>query len=406
MADRPLPPAPATQPLPHPHSATGDRGKTKAQLVEELAHLRQYVRELESHDRALQDKERQLEAAQREFDRLVEERTAALKAANDELVAEIVDRTRAERALRSAKEQLQAILEAVPGMVSWVSSDLRYLGVNQHLAKTLNLPPEEFAGKKLGFLGIGTEFISFVKQLFEKPDRDAYREVRAQVQGECRSFLMVAQKYDGDRAAFVIGLDITERCQALEQLKRLASLDGLTQVANRRSFDETLDREWQRLSREQQPLALMLCDIDHFKAYNDTYGHQAGDDCLKQVAAVLQQVTRRPADLAARYGGEEFALILPNTPLSGAMTIAENARQYLRSLDIQHESSPTSPYITLSIGIACWVPSPQRTPQALLKQADRALYDAKEGGRDRVCWDPESKGSTAMRYAQATPTRN
>jgi len=416
MAHRRFP----SEPLPSPPAGKSeltlddrDRGKTKLQLLEELRHLRQYVRQVESRDRILQEKERKLAAAQQAFDRLVEERTEALKAANDELIAEIVERTRverelrsakehlqatndelvseivksacAERELRSAKEQLQAILEAVPGMVSWVSCDLRYLGVNQHLAKTFDLPPKEFVGKKLGFLGIGQEFINFVKRLFAMSDSYIYQEVGARVGGDRRSFLMVAQKYDRDRAAFVIGIDITERRQALDKLERLASLDGLTQVANRRSFDETLDREWRRMLREGLPLSLVLCDIDHFKTYNDTYGHQAGDDCLKQVARALQKVTRRPADVAARYGGEEFALILPNTPIDGARTIAENARSQLRSLQIRNENAPTSPYVTFSIGIASGVPDAQATPEQLLARADRALYKAKKSGRDRIC---------------------
>jgi diguanylate cyclase (GGDEF)-like protein len=171
---------------------------------------------------------------------------------------------------------------------------------------------------------------------------------------------------------------------AMLELQRLVGLDGLTQIANRRRFDECLQREWQRLARDQMPLALLLCDIDFFKAYNDTYGHQAGDDCLRQVAALLQEAAQRPADLAARYGGEEFAVILPNTDQQGAMRVAKAVEQEIHQRAIVHASSSISPCITLSIGAASMIPISHHSPDMLVAAADRALYQAKEAGRDRV----------------------
>jgi len=144
------------------------------------------------------------------------ERTAALIASNDQLVAEVAERTLAEKALRAAKDQLQAILEAVPGIVSWISSDLKYLGVNRQLAENFNMPQEAFIGRDIGFLEASSEFNQLVKELFASPQRDVYREVDAQVNGINRNYLIVARKYDQDRAAFTIGIDITERQQALE----------------------------------------------------------------------------------------------------------------------------------------------------------------------------------------------
>ncbi len=171
---------------------------------------------------------------------------------------------------------------------------------------------------------------------------------------------------------------------ANQELQRLASIDGLTQVANRRRFDEYLDAEWRRLGREQKPLSLILCDLDYFKVYNDTYGHLAGDSCLQQVAAVLRQSLKRPADLVARYGGEEFALILPNTDARGAVLVAETIRQGVRGLEIPHAKSPVSHYVTLSLGVATSVPTPEAIPDQLIITADEALYQAKAEGRDRV----------------------
>ncbi|WP_239125330.1 diguanylate cyclase [Leptolyngbya sp. CCY15150] len=166
------------------------------------------------------------------------------------------------------------------------------------------------------------------------------------------------------------------------ELQRLVSLDGLTQLANRRRFDEYLDQEWRRSRREQQPLSLILCDVDHFKLYNDHYGHQAGDDCLKQIAQAITQSIRRPADLAARYGGEEFAVILPNSDWEGAVHIAQTIQKAIANLHIRHDYSNTAPIITMSLGISSLVPSDTHGATALITVADRALYEAKAKGRN------------------------
>lgn len=175
-----------------------------------------------------------------------------------------------------------------------------------------------------------------------------------------------------------------------EELQRLAFVDGLTGVANRRRFDECLAQEWRRLAREQQPLSLILCDIDYFKAYNDTYGHPAGDTCLQQLAQVMEQSVKRPADLVARCGGEEFAIILPNTDVSGAVHVAGEVRSRLRGLKIRHQGSSVSDYVTLSFGIATRHPTLEISPESLLIEADLALYQAKGQGRDHIAIAPPS----------------
>jgi diguanylate cyclase (GGDEF)-like protein len=169
---------------------------------------------------------------------------------------------------------------------------------------------------------------------------------------------------------------------ANQKLQRLATLDSLTQVANRRRFDEYLQQSWQRLMREQQPLSLILCDIDYFKRYNDTYGHQAGDECLKQVAQAISHSLKRPDDLAARYGGEEFAAILPNTPIEGAIQVAETISFQVQQLEIPHQRSSISDRVTLSLGISGLIPQPNNSIEILIANADRALYQAKERGRN------------------------
>ncbi|MEB3294583.1 MAG: PleD family two-component system response regulator [Synechococcales bacterium] len=172
---------------------------------------------------------------------------------------------------------------------------------------------------------------------------------------------------------------------ANEKLTHLASFDGLTQVANRRRFDEYLQQEWQRMMRDHLPLSLILCDIDFFKVYNDTYGHQVGDDCLRQVAQVINASAKRSIDLAARYGGEEFAVILPNTSLEGAQLIAQAIQDNVTKLRIQHRNSKVKEFVSVSMGVACTTPNLMIAPEMLITAADRALYQAKEEGRDRFC---------------------
>ena len=169
-----------------------------------------------------------------------------------------------------------------------------------------------------------------------------------------------------------------------QALQKLASSDGLTGLANRRRFDEHLADEWQRLARDRQPLSLILCDLDHFKHYNDTFGHPAGDRCLTKVANALKSGPRRPADLVARYGGEEFAVILPNTDTNGAWRIAQKLHHSIRSLRIAHAVDPEKPYVTVTMGVSTIIPGHAATAQVLVQAADLALYHAKKQGRDRT----------------------
>ncbi|MBF0284462.1 MAG: diguanylate cyclase [Magnetococcales bacterium] len=169
-----------------------------------------------------------------------------------------------------------------------------------------------------------------------------------------------------------------------DMLESLASLDGLTNIPNRRRFDEALTLEWKRCSRSGTPLTVVMMDIDHFKAFNDRYGHGAGDLCLRQVAAALTEHLNRPGDMAARYGGEEFAAILPDTEQDGAQLIGERLRLAVESLAIPHGASNTSDRVTLSVGFASGVPSMSGRMEDFLAAADRMLYEAKEAGRNLV----------------------
>ncbi|MEH2159479.1 MAG: EAL domain-containing protein [Nostoc sp.] len=172
--------------------------------------------------------------------------------------------------------------------------------------------------------------------------------------------------------------------QANQELQRLASSDGLTKVGNRRCFDDTFNIQWLRLAREQGSLSLILCDVDYFKLYNDTHGHLAGDDALRQVAKAISQTVKRPGDLVARYGGEEFAVILPNTDMQGAIAVARDIQRNISALKMTHPHSQVSEFITLSLGVATITPHSQLSPATLIAAADRGLYQAKAQGRNCV----------------------
>jgi diguanylate cyclase (GGDEF)-like protein len=174
-----------------------------------------------------------------------------------------------------------------------------------------------------------------------------------------------------------------ELAAANRELENLSRQDGLTGIANRRYFDSYLVTEVKRASRERQPLSLILADVDHFKAYNDFYGHQAGDDCLRQVASALRSVGRRPADLAARYGGEEFAIVLPATAMEGAVDVAKSLTRAIEGMSIPHARSSVGPSISLSQGIASLIPVQDTKPENVIELADQALYQAKQQGRNR-----------------------
>ena len=170
---------------------------------------------------------------------------------------------------------------------------------------------------------------------------------------------------------------------ANRELEKLSRQDGLTGIANRRYFDSYLLTEVRRATREKAPVSLILSDVDHFKAFNDCYGHQAGDDCLRRVAAALSSAGRRPADLAARYGGEEFAIVLPGTVLEGAVDVAQAVSRVIGSLAIPHARSAVDKNVTLSQGIVSLIPEKETASEDLIQHADQALYQAKQQGRNR-----------------------
>lgn len=219
--------------------------------------------------------------------------------------------------------------------------------------------------------------------LVKLPDR---LELLARVRYHSNAYINRLQR---DEAFAFLRESQQQLAEANIELQKLAALDGLTGIANRRRFDEVMTTEWQRNQREGKQLSLLLCDVDSFKLYNDNLGHLAGDLCLKKVAAVLTENLKRPADLAARYGGEEFAIVLPETSPEGALALAESCRSHLQSLAMEHPAAAGG-VVTMSIGVATMVPTPKFSLTDLIAMADKALYNAKASGRNRVAVETEA----------------
>lgn len=316
------------------------------------------------------------------------------------LEKEIEERKKIEESLQQSRRLLDSVLNSsLDGIMAFNSVrdwqgnivDFECLLVNTVAAETIGKTKNHLIGKhflkelpglkKTGFLeyykSIVTTGIIINKEFYY--DREYF-------QGW---FQVVAVKIaDGVAVTF---RDITDRKQmelTLQQanviLEKKANADSLTHLANRRRFDEYLKQEWARMAEEKQPLSLILCDVDYFKPYNDTYGHQTGDECLQKVARALRRSVRYPADLVARYGGEEFAIILPNTTAKDAVKVAAKIKCELQKLKIAHKTSTVSKYVTLSMGVASVVPRPELSPAHSIAAADEALYEAKKQGRDRV----------------------
>ncbi|WP_052049819.1 diguanylate cyclase domain-containing protein [Leptolyngbya sp. KIOST-1] len=316
------------------------------------------------------------------------------------IVRDITERKQAETEIARQRQFLQNVIDSIPSIIVVKDRDDRVQMANRASAALHGITPSDMVGK------FDTDFNPNISGFEASQQRRIHQQVIATqmpYQGEqeiidrsgTRRWYQVAISPFQDASGTVNGvitncIDITDRKgmetalkSANEKLERLATLDGLTQIPNRRRFDEYLEQEWQRLVREQQPLSLIMFDVDYFKPYNDCLGHQEGDEALIAIAAAATRAVKRAADLLARYGGEEFAVVLPNTRRTGAEMVARALQQEIANLKLAHPQSPISDYLTISIGIASVVPTVDQSPEDLIAAADAALYQAKRRGRDR-----------------------
>ncbi|MDC0834510.1 Adenylate cyclase [Geitlerinema sp. FC II] len=303
----------------------------------------------------------------------------------------------AERAeqLQRSEEKFAKIFRVSPSPIAIVSlEDEKYLEVNQSFLKITGYSREEIVDRavdEIELWGSRRSRLELLALLTRREVANNYELKFRTKNRDKRTALFSTETVDlrGQECLLAILHDITERKRAeaaLEtanrQLHHIATSDSLTQIANRRRFDEYLNHEWQRMARERQPLSLILCDVDDFKRFNDTYGHPTGDVCLKQIAQAMRRSVKRPADLVARYGGEEFAVVLPNTHANGALKVARAIREEVWKLAIPHATSRVSDRVTLSLGVATQIPVFARLPELLVAASDRALYEAKARGRN------------------------
>lgn len=232
----------------------------------------------------------------------------------------------------------------------------------------------------------GLEAAKGITQVIESEKALFYLEYPCHSPDEKRWFMMRVTPFrlDGSDFYVVSHQNITKRKLAEEKALNLSRIDGLTNIPNRRFFDEFLKNEWKRCARLKMPVTLAIIDIDHFKRFNDTYGHNKGDDCLKLVGETLNQYAKRPGDICARYGGEEFAIVQGSTDLKDAKGYFDAIIQAVRDLKIPNIKAPTLPIVTVSIGIATMHPDNTNNEIALIKKADKLLYDAKKEGRNRI----------------------
>ncbi len=323
-----------------------------------------------------------------------------------QLKRETIEREQAEQAWQESQRFIQGIIDASTNIL-YVDSfaDGSNFYMNRWIQNVLGYEPEDI--KKLG-----TRYLEQLVHPDEKAHMIAERtklttindgevvenEYRLRhLQGQwcwllCRETVFQRDSNGHPTQVFGTATDITKRKHtevALkefnQELERLANMDGLTQVANRRSFDQYLAQEWETVGAGRFSLSLILCDIDYFKNYNDTYGHPAGDECLRQVAQAIERAVKRGTDLVARYGGEEFAIVLPNTTAAGVEKVAAEIQREIQQLKIAHSRSEVSGWITLSLGLAVVSSTHNIHPDKLIAAADRGLYQAKYEGRDRFC---------------------
>lgn len=310
------------------------------------------------------------------------------------LVRQLLKGQRMAAVLAAKEADFRLLAEESSDMVMRIGFDERIIYVSPSCVRLVGWSAEQLGGT-LALAGVNAEDLPHVRETVRALKEGEIDEARLVYRTRHRQggeiWLETALRATRDpetgrvNGVVAISRDITAHKDHEEKLAILATKDGLTGLSNRRHFDDMLQQEWHRAERDGTPVSLVMIDVDNFKKFNDQYGHQAGDSCLKTIAKAIAAEARRPADLAARYGGEEFVLLLPNTDEAGCAQVAERIRQSLEALNLPHALNPPTKRVTLSIGGATGWPNveAQGNHPSLIAAADRALYTAKHAGRDR-----------------------
>jgi diguanylate cyclase (GGDEF)-like protein/PAS domain S-box-containing protein len=310
------------------------------------------------------------------------------------LVRQLLGGQRMATALAAKEENFRVLAEGSSDMVTRIGLDEQVQYASPSSVRIVGWRPDQLVGMP-ALAGVNPEDLPRVEKLVATLKRGETEEARITYRTRHRekseiwveSTLRITRKADGEIDGIVaISRDMTQQKHMEGRLEILAIEDGLTGLANRRRFDERLEEEWARAYRERTSLGLLMIDLDHFKTYNDEYGHRAGDECLRAVARIMAAEAHRTMDVVARYGGEEFAMLLPNTDAAGCARIGERIRCAIREAGIPHALNLPSGLVTASVGGAISQPASERsaTSASLVEAADRALYAAKDGGRDRL----------------------
>ncbi|MDH4871427.1 diguanylate cyclase [Pseudomonas sp. BN515] len=328
-------------------------------------------------------------------------RASALQDGYRRLNDEVSQREHAEQDLNESRERLQLVLDLTDfsqdGLFIFDLANREILHMNRATHASLGYSADAFRhllkeDPEQLLPGFHT-WLELVRQARRDGDSGIFQREMRRADDSLQAAEISAQLVTLNGRDYLIGVsrDNRERLELEARLQRLSQQDGLTGLFNRRYFDRQLNGEWRRLRRLGAPLALLMLDVDHFKAFNDRLGHQAGDDALRRVAQALQQSLQREGDVACRYGGEEFAIILANTAEDGAQHVADRVMEQVGELDIDHPGSPVG-RLTLSIGIAVSDPAREDQPDSLVSRSDAALYRAKREGRNRTCLWEKTQG--------------
>jgi PAS domain S-box/diguanylate cyclase (GGDEF) domain len=323
------------------------------------------------------------------------------------VVHDITKRKETEQALKESEEQYRKMIELSPNAVCLINAAGKIVFVNDKAVELFE------ADSYLSLVGLDQN--EFIAPAFREATKDRFQsildrkyagltyEIHFVTLGGNRfvaEISVTCVHYEGELVVLAHIQDISKRKAREEKLKEsnrllkeLSTIDGLTGVSNRRHFEEALKKEWGASSERSTPCSVVMFDIDYFKRYNDTYGHQGGDACLRDIASTVQTLIGRPNDVFARYGGEEFVLLLPETDSNEALLLAQTIEQQVKGLRIPHAASKVSEYVTVSIGVATMIASPESKREDLIEQADRALYQAKLAGRNRIVVGNDSASS-------------